>query len=173
MSISFSKDKSSNPGTARALIKSTYKLRDELAICRSPLIRHYEFPDAYNFNGSNTPEDEAKAYNHIYKNRWKLVREPLQDFEAQTLEAEALWGQDIKNKAERLRKCAKELTTAIEAFISDKASGGQDFQSDRNYALEIRRKVSNTNEDKNPLAQEILSSVNEIEDFLRPKLKKK
>lgn len=75
---------------ARSLIRSTYKVRDELRYCRSPWFTSSEFPEDYDRN-KMTSKIEADAYSFIYSNRWKPVETALQDFESQALEAEALW----------------------------------------------------------------------------------
>ena len=159
--------------TAKGMIKATYKLRDELSNCRSPLIRAYEFPDFYKGStGKHSAEEEAEAWANVYEKRWEPVWKAIQDFDVQTLEAEALWGKDVREKTDELRQCARELNTAIEAVISNKASGGQDFQSDRNFGKEMGRKVSAVKESENPLSQKIVRSIRNIENFVRPHLKR-
>ena len=121
--------------TARALARATYKLRDELKICRSPLIRSAEFPEGYRApDPTKTPDEQAQAYAHVYSNRWNPVWSALQEFDTQTLEAEALWGKAIREKTDQLRACVRELNVAIEAVIDNERSGGEDFSATRTSA---------------------------------------
>jgi hypothetical protein len=152
---------------ARNLIRSVYKIRDELRYCRSPWITMGEFPDEYDSN-NKSPETEAKAYAYIYTNRWKPVATALQDFESQALEAEALWGTKFKPKTDELRQCARNLQVAIEADISNKANDGEDFKSDRDFGKTIRAQISASNDDKNPLTLKINSAIIDIEKEVRP-----
>ena len=104
---------------ARGLAKATYKLRDEINGCRSPLVRGTEFPDDYDLASSRkTAALEAKAYAHMYSNRWAPVWSAVQEFDTHTLEAEALWGSVIRMKTDELRKVVRELNIAIEAAVS-------------------------------------------------------
>ena len=159
---------------ARGLIRATYKLRDELRACRAPFIRAQEFPEGYyNPAGTSTPENEAQAWAHVYKNRWQPVWGALQEFDAQTLEAEALWGSEIRAKTDELRECVAELNAAIDAVISDKASGGRDFEIDKEFGRKMRSTVSASGSDeKNELTKKIAKAVTGIEDKVRPHLKR-
>ena len=153
---------------ARALARATYKLRDELAICRSPFIRGQEFPSSYHQTAQRTAQQEAEGWAHVYKNRWEPVWSAVQEFDTQSLEAEALWGEAARQKTQALRSCVKELNVAIEAVIDDKAAGGQNFSTDRDFGKRMRATVSASgNDQSNKLSQAIASSVKGIEELLR------
>ncbi|MCD8523186.1 MAG: hypothetical protein LRY66_07365 [Saccharospirillaceae bacterium] len=152
---------------ARNLIRSAYKLRDELRYCRSPWVTMDEFPEDYDSN-NKTPEIEAKAYAFIYSNRWKPVATALQNFETQALEAEALWGSEFKPKTDELRQCARNLQVALEADISNKASGGENFRCDPEFGKTIKSEIWATHDDKNDLTLKISHAINEIEKNIRP-----
>jgi hypothetical protein len=157
---------------ARSLAKATYKLRDDLRMCRSPFISTSEFPAGYNSLRSDAQETAA-AYGHVYSNRWKPVFTALQEFDAQTLEGEALWGGKIRETTDQLRKVVRQLNAALDAFISDKASGGRDFESDRNFGVKIRSEISASDSDeKNLLNISTSSAISAIESELRPHLKR-
>jgi hypothetical protein len=42
---------------ARGLVRATFKLRDEIQSCRSPLIRGAEYPQGYQTSNANQPAD--------------------------------------------------------------------------------------------------------------------
>ena len=159
---------------ARSLARATYKLRDELGNCRMPVIWAHEFPEGYKNAGINrSAQHEAEGYAHVYSNRLAPVIAALQEFDTQTLEAEALWGADIRSITERLRKCVWELRAAIEANISNIQGGGEDFTSDREFGKMIRAAVSaGPNDSSNQLSTRISAAVGEMEDALRPHLRK-
>jgi len=158
---------------ARNLIRATYRLRDELRNCRNPFYSAYEFPEDYNRGvGSRSAEEEARAWIHIYKNRWAPVWTALQEFDSHTLEGEALWGSAIRTRTDALRKCVRELNASIDAVIRDKASGGEDFK-DREFGKEMRSIVAaSVDDDKNVLNQNIGQAINDIENELRPHLRR-
>ncbi len=156
---------------ARLLAKATYRLRDELHSCRSPLITGDEFPPGYFDTRNPTSEEKARGTAHVYKNRWEPVGKATAEFDAQVLEAEALWGSPIRSKTDALRSCVVELRVAIEALIENDASGGADFAADPEFGRSIRRTVSGTPSSKdNPLSDKILTSVAAIESELKKHL---
>jgi hypothetical protein len=155
---------------AREVIKATYKLRDELSYCRSPFIPAAEFPEGYRRPlGDCTPEERGQAYSHVYTNRWGPVVSAVQDFDAAILEAEALWGMDIKAKADELRQCVRYLRVDIEAFISNEFSDGEYFD-DRNFSKKVRSSVSDMKPEDNELTQRINAAIKGLEDEIRPHL---
>lgn len=158
--------------SAFAFVKATYKLRNRLHICRSPLVRMHEFPEGYSrLNNVNTPNENADAWALVYRVRWEPVWEAIQDFDARTLEAEALWGQELKERAEKLKDCVKELNASIDSFLNNELSNGENFQCDRGFGKEVRENLFATHKEENALSLKIEKSVSEIEAFVRPHLK--
>ncbi|AIF98278.1 hypothetical protein [Alteromonas australica] len=159
---------------ARGLIRATYKLRDELTYSRSPFTSANEFPEGYD-PLNKTPEKEAEAWAYIFTNRWKPISDAVQEFEAQTLEAEALWSKSIKDIAFELRRCSRTLRVAMEAMVSNTASDNEDFKSDSEFGEKIKSEIwqgwggSKGNDE---LGDKILTAVENIEKELRPHLKR-
>lgn len=158
--------------TARALIASSYKLRDEIAFCRAPFIRAHEFPEGYvPLSGRENAQKEAEAWAHMYTNRLRPVFEALQEFDANSLEGEVLWGLRCRKATDALRQCVSELNTAIEATITNKAQGGEDFAADKDFGIKMRRITSATRSEENEFSGRITSAVQNIESEVRPHLK--
>lgn len=157
---------------ARKFIQSTYKIRDHVRACRTPLVSSNEFPPGYSSSDlALTHKDNAEAWAHVFKNRWKPLIDSVQEFDAASLEAEALWGRDIRTSADALRTCLVKLRSAADAFVDDKVSGGEDFKHDRNFGIEIRKTVfSPASDENNPLTAEINSAVKSIEEKLKKHL---
>jgi hypothetical protein len=159
---------------ARGVAKAAYKLRDEITLCRGPFIRAGEFPDDYRSQSPNkSGEVRAGAYGHVFANRWRPVYAALQEFDTQTLEAEALWGQAIRTKTDALRAVLSKLGAAIEAFIDNEASEGQSFKADEEFGKKIRAEAFGIPGDsKNPLSAELVAAVLAIENELRSHLRR-
>lgn len=154
---------------ARGLMLATYRLRDAVHACRSPFISCGEFPAGYRGQGTATAQEELDAWAHVYKNRWAPVWEALQDYDARALEAEALWGREIRQKTDKLRECIAELSTAIEAFLHDKYNRGEDFRADREFAKEMRAKLAaGLGSSDNRLSRAIQERIDAIEKEVRP-----
>lgn len=156
------------------MAKAAYKLRDEITLCRGPFIRAAEFPEDYQSQAPNkSGEVRAGAYDHVFANRWRAVYAALQEFDTQTLEAEALWGQTIRTKTDALRTILSKLSAAIEAFIDNQASEGKSFEFDRELGKKARSEVFAASSDStNPLSVELAVAVLAIENELRPHLRR-
>lgn len=161
-----------NFDVARSLIKSIYRLRDEIVYCRSPFIPGSEFPEDYRGGlGNHTADEEGQAYAHIFSKRWEPVSEAIQGFDAAVLEAEALWGNQIKQSALILRQHVRELQVATESLINDKYSGGADFKADREFGVSTREKVfASPSATDNTLSNNINSAIEQLENEIQPHL---
>ena len=160
---------------ARSLAKAMYKLRDAIRIARTPLIVSSEFPDDYrsSIGGRSNPDVDAKAYAHVFSTRWEPISAAYQEFDAQTLEAEALWGLPIRSKTDELRALVRKLRTAMEAFVSNSSSGGEDFRTDPKFGQQIRSQVfATTSDEKNELSKAISAAVESVEKELLPHLRR-
>lgn len=159
-----------NFDVARELAKSIYALRDQISYCRSPFTASHEFPEGYRSgHGTHTAEEEGQAWAHIYAKRWEPVGKAIQAFDTATLEAEALWGKDIKEKALALRECVRSLQVNIEFFISNKYSGGKDF-CDKDFKREVTYGIWDVKAKENKLTQEITTAIKGLESLIRPHL---
>jgi hypothetical protein len=159
---------------ARALAKSAYKVRDTLHDCRSPLLSSHEFPPEYHEDWpKRSSEQAAKGYAFLYTNRWSPVRQAMQEFDANVLEAEALWGQPVRTATDPLRKVVREVNIAIDAIIANAASGGEDFSSDREFGKKMRSTVSAVRTDfNNEVNIKLAAAVQSIDDQLLPYLQR-
>jgi hypothetical protein len=159
---------------ARSLAKCTYRLRDKLQACRSPMIWAREFPPEYREAGfKKSVEQEAGGYAFVYVNRLSSVWEALQDFDTSTLEAEALWGIEVRTATDQLRAVLRKVNTAIDAVVHNVASGGQDFSTDRDFGKEMRAAVSATpSQADNSINMALQAAVEGIDALLRPHLQR-
>jgi hypothetical protein len=159
-----------NFDVARQLAKSVYVLRDQVSYCRSPFTAAQEFPKDYQGRLANhTSKEEGDAWAHVYANRWVSVDKSVQDFDTASLEAEALWGHEVKVQCAELRGCVRALQVDIEMFIMDKYSGGQSFKNVE-FARKIESGIWDIKSDDNELTQRINKAIAGIEAFLRPHL---
>ncbi len=155
---------------ARELIKSVYIIRDELSYCRSPFTAAAEFPEDYKGAlGKHTPEEKGQAWAHVYSRRWKSVGKAVQDFDTAVLEAEALWGPEIKKQATELRQCVSTLQVNIESYIQNAYSDGEDFK-DREYMKLVQAGIWDSKSEDNELTNRINSAIIDLESDIRPHL---
>ena len=157
---------------ARDFIRTVYKLRDEIHYCRSPFISAAEFPEGYNGAlGGITNEEKGDAYFYVYKTRWQPVSEAVQNFDTAVLEAEALWGKEVKEAGEKLRNLVIRLRFSLDTFIQNEYSRNQDF-TDRELDAKIRADVNRSRSERDTLSPAIDEVIKEIEELVRPHLKR-
>jgi len=158
---------------ARRLMKSTYMLRDSISAARDPLISGYEFPEDYEGAlGETTAEDKAKAYFHVFNNRWKPIIEALQEFDTAALEAEAIWGAEIKVKTNTFRKTLNKLQASKQMHVQNMLHDNNYL--DENMAQTIHRDLFDTVRmgEENQLSNDIEAAIKAIEEEARPHLKR-
>lgn len=157
---------------ARTLAKATYRLRDEMEAVRRPLISSSEFPEGYAATGKDRdPEQRADAYAHVFKTRWIPLSAALQDFDTQTLEAEALFGSEIRVRTDGLRALIRQLNVDTEALVANAAAGDAHFSSDPDFGKKIRSNVFSTGSE-NKFSALIVNATAGIENVLRPHLRR-
>ncbi len=149
------------------LIHSAYKLRDEIAKARNPWISLHEIGDAVPIK---TDLEQAEEMQKVYAKRWSYVLSALSEYEAQMLQAEALWGPKIKEVTSSLKRCATDLYVAMGEDVGNLASGGQSFKADPEYADEVRTTVRDIKHKNNKFTSRIEDSIQELEARLRNNL---
>lgn len=156
---------------ARKLLKSAYLLRDEIRSSRSPMIFADEFPKEYpGALGKVSREEKLEAYSYIYQNRWKPISVALQEFDSFSLEAESIWGAEIRERCKKLRGCAHTLFTAMQTEL-DFISAGETSRRDEFYENN-RKELYAFKKDENPLSIKISESIKELENELRPHMQR-
>jgi len=159
--------------TAHALIKATYKVRDELKYARSPFIPASEFPEGYYGAINKNSKEEGDAFAYIYTNRMKPVIEATQELEIRALEAEALWGKNIQEYVQELRGCCSRLNTSFNTDLRNIYSNDKLSQKSEKFHQKIRKDTYASEEDDDPLSIRIRNAIKTIEEEIRLYLDKK
>ena len=157
---------------ARNLIRATYRLRDSIKSFRVPFVAAGEFPSDYSLVDNNTPEKTGEAYQYVYRNRWKPIESALQEFDASSMEAEALWGEEVLKKTEVLRKRLRELFAGIQAYISNKVARNGHFENDQKFKDKIESRIWDMSDDKNEFTHDISEAIEDIENLVKPYLRR-
>jgi hypothetical protein len=154
---------------ARSLMKATYVLRDRLQDARAPFVSVAEYPEDY--KPRSGPDEEARKWTHIYERRFEPVVAALHEFEGASLEAQALFGKDVKSATDGLVRVIRTVQIAMQTVIEDAESGGEDFKSNRDFAKETRAQAQAPRGDKtNAVNQALTAAVDQIEAVARPHL---
>jgi hypothetical protein len=161
---------------ALSLMRAAYALREAVANCRAPLIGAGEFPTGYRESqslGRETPwHDKVQAYAHVFAARWSPVGTAMTEFETRSLEAEAIWGGDVRPLTRELVDCVLMLNAATESYIDDLRSEGENFKADREFGRKVRSEVfASRGATNNELTNRITKSLEALEEYARPSLR--
>lgn len=158
---------------ARNLLRASYSVRDELQNSRLPFVGAWEFPPDYHARDDATRRQKADAWSFVYRNRWAPVRDALRELETSSLEAEVLWGADVRTATDSLLGCARAVRIAMEAIVENEASEGQNFDRDRSYGVEMRSAAqASPQNNENPTSVAVLEAINRIESLTKPHLRR-
>ena len=135
---------------ANDLLKATYLLRDEIKVFRSRILRSVE---------------DGREIEDLIE-RWSPIVDAEKKFNAQKIEAECFWGTEIVTTADKLTECVNDLDSAVRAKIADIKSGGENFKSNKDFALKIRRMLTHFPYEQDELDKNIEAAVKSIKDKL-------
>jgi len=154
--------------TARLLLKSIYKTRDNIKACRSPFISGHEYPEWYKGPiGNHLPKEEKDARIYLYKNRFNPIIASVQELDLAVLESEALWGNAVKLKTDKLKACISELKFEIDYeidnFVSESDINKDDLKSHRHILFSLP---------DSSFSEKIDAAITSIEKVILPYLKR-
>ncbi len=157
---------------SRHLIRAVYKFRDEVDHSRSPMTLPNEFPENYDpLNKSS--EHKAKSWSYVFTTRWKPVVEAVQELDVQALEAEALWGSEIKKLVLDLRRNAPLLRTGMQAVVNNEMHDNEIFDCNPDLAKQMNSRVwKSMLDESDEITVAINSAVEKLENYVRPHLKR-
>lgn len=149
------------------LLKSTYKLRDAIAWVRNPFVSAAEMVNKTNVNNQNLVKDNEGII-YAYQNRWQGVVSANTEISTSLLEAEVLWGPQIKGKYDELAKSIGELYSTIQIyFTSLKEPEGKLF-TEKYFDI-----LYSTNDNKDIYKNKLEERIQDIEKLLKPHLNRK
>jgi len=129
--------------TARKMVVSANKLAMYFHAARSPFTDASEFPSDYPTPGNRTAEDEARAWGHVFDNRWKRVYRSYTRLVALLPELRAFFPRDVSDAAESLLRSTRELQFHMQEFVYLTRQG--DF-GEGPAATRLREQLANARE---------------------------
>jgi hypothetical protein len=161
---------------AQRLLRAVYKLRDAIAWVRNPIQHAGEITQAFKeANIEGDPNLDRKIHENpqgvVIDHRWKMVQETQAELQSISLEAETLWGQDIKEKLIFLNQCVVILFSNLQLHFLHLERPPRNYDPDAEEKIEHIIYGGFDDPDENSFSSKINKSVSQIEDFLRPHLK--
>lgn len=160
---------------SRRILVSLFKYRDAINTVRHPVMWAYEKP--------SPPEDESKTMGpeHLrsygtakaYQARWEKVQEQRTTLYADLLEAEAIWGTDLKDLFNVVFNLEHELFTRIRHYLE--LINPDTSKSSKKAIREINKKnrdimYDHLGDEPDEYKLDLLKSIINIEAYLKPKL---
>lgn len=164
---------------ARRILRTTYRVRDEIASVRRPLMTPGEISQALKEAGIEPkpgPTSHPRTDEAVYQKRWDRLAEALSDLRVEEREAEVLWGRDIRSAFASLHDCVSKLHFAIYRHVRDVSESSAPHQT-RRLSPEDRQEVDaviyqlSDDPEKDQFTGEISEAVEEVENRVRPHLK--
>ncbi len=160
---------------SRRILVSVFKYRDAIDGVRHPAMWAYEMP--------SPPEEEAKKMSReqisfygtlkAYQARLDKVQAQRISLYADLLEAEAIWGVELKQLFKRVFDLEHELFTRIRHYLELINPDTSDAKKEAitkiyNKARDIM--YDDLNEEPDEYKKDIISAIEQIEKYLKPKL---
>lgn len=160
---------------SRRILVTLFKYRDAINGVRHPVMWAYEMP--------NPPEDESKSMSreHVqfhgtskaYQARWDKVQTERTSLYADLLEGEAIWGDELKKLFKALFNLEHELFTSVRHYIGLINPDTGDASKEAIRKIDKNRRdiiYDDLSEDGDEYKKDFQRGVEEIEDYLKPKL---
>jgi hypothetical protein len=165
----------SNYELSRRLLRSAYRLREAIQFVRNPLMLAGEMATARKAAGLGTtppPGTDDPSVELAYQSRWQKVVDARVEFDAELLEAEALWGPEIRQRADDLFRCIGRLNFSLSQWLDARqrrARGEPLLQHDGGER--IMDVMYDSGGGSNKYSDELRAAFERIEATIRPRLK--
>jgi hypothetical protein len=160
---------------ARRVLRALYKHRDAINAVRYSFMSVEEMPEPDNTEEMSREKVRYHGIAKAYQGRWDLVVAANRELAPELLEAEVLWGGDLKTRFGSIEKLEHELFVAVRHHVQ---VHNPDLNEKRREAIERiiskRRDIlfSNLDDTDDAFRVEYTAAVREIEDYLRPHLRR-
>lgn len=153
------------------LLTSLYEVREAIAGVRHPFMQYSREPDLpeEKVAGMSRSEKEWHALAQAYQRRWSSVAEAKAKLDANLLEAEVVWGPEIRQKVAPLNGLIGELLVAIQHHIEARNPRAH-YDSP---GLALVEKFHNTLYavgDPDPYKERLNQVIEGVESELRPRI---
>jgi hypothetical protein len=161
---------------ARQILVTLYKYREAIKGVRHPAIFPSEEPEPPEHQREKMSREQIRHYGlaHTYQNRWNKVQAQRVELDASLLEAEALWGAELKNKVfQPIFDLSWELYMCVRDYIVLCNPDESDARKDAVEKVSKNRRdilYDSLEKDGDAFARDFATAVGGVEEYLKPKL---
>ncbi|HEY4144593.1 hypothetical protein [Pinirhizobacter sp.] len=159
---------------ARQLARATYRLRDAMNDARNSFTSAAEFPPDYDAM-NDMGEEKAKAWAHVFTNRFAPLREAVSELQTMGLEAEVLWGDEVKQKVTALVQCVGLLRFAMQEnvfYIAMSEEKRARYEKIYGKYEEMVHGSTDVEEDKGEFTERVRKALGDMQALLKAHLVK-
>lgn len=160
---------------SRRILVTLFKYRDAINGVRHPAMWAYEMPSPSEEEAEKMTPAQISFYgtSKAYQARWDKVHKEKTSLYADLLEAEAIWGSDLKQLFKNIYDLEHELFTRIRHYIelinpeikeSSKEAIRKIYEKNRDIMYD------DLGEEPDEYKADFISAIEEIEKYLKPKL---
>lgn len=157
---------------ARRLLKAIYEFRESIRTVRDPLISANEVKESYRnagiiFLGDNPISDDRRDI-YVYQKRWQGVSEKNNNLAVELLEAEVLWGKDIRDLVNNFLRVTGELRLGLNLFLEIGIEGiRQEYSQEKEEEIIDLIYDKSDNLDEDSFSRKLATEIQEIEGYLK------
>jgi hypothetical protein len=165
---------------ARRLLRSIYKICEDISIVRQPMVTTQEAVSALMAEGKE-PKDSFEALGKegmlaVYDRRWKYVSDDLSELREEYMEAKAIWGERATIAVKPFLKSVSMLRFYVGEHLGNIQREEDNYADEKEFKKQIRDAIMSIDEeDKEPVTKygkELKLSLSCVESFLKPYLSK-
>jgi len=159
---------------SRRILVSLFKFRDVIFAVREPAIWLHEMESPP--EGQQNSQEYIQYYGvpKVYKARWKQVHSKKTVLYTDLLEAEAIWGSELRKPFKKIFDLEHELFNCVDSYLQllnpDITEESKEvIQSLRREKRDIM--YDQCSDELDDFTSEFFSAIEEAEQYLKPKLK--
>lgn len=160
---------------SKALLVTLLRYRDAIDEVRNPGMWAAEMPYPPAAQEEKMNEQEIQFYGRFeaYKARWERVQEQRTELYPNLLEAEAIWGKELKDLFSKIFSLEHELLTQVRHCLDLENPKTPESRKEAIMKIDEKRRnvlYDDLGEEPDEYKSDIQSAIGEIEVFLKPKL---
>lgn len=160
---------------SRRILVSVFKYRDAINGVRHPAMWAYEMPSPPEDEAAKMSTEQVRFYgtSKAYQARWDKVQAERTSLYADLLEAEAIWGAELKQLFKKVFDLEHELFTRIRHYIE--LINPDTSEAKKEAIMKIDDKArdimyDDLSEEPDEYKKDLISAIEQIEKYLKPKL---
>ena len=160
---------------SRKLLTATYKLRDSIGYIRSPFMFGGEMEDPPDSSPYAATEEGKRYYNSMtgYRKRIESANAVRAELYADLLEAEAVWGVNVRQRFDQFITLMNELAMEISSYLEDKRPPSHMHEVPKEESVRRMAIMFSRNDiSKDLFAQRMDKAIISIEEVLQPKVRR-